>query len=112
MYKIKVTYAPGNTDVRGGLEAKVAEIGAHAFLRDLFAQEGEGVRRLVVELDVPPCPAVIHHGPGHQSSTRCQVDGPHTIHEASYGADRELARWTGDTATTGFFDEPPSDPDE
>lgn len=58
------------------------------------------------------CDAFIWHGPGHQSRTRCQVTGPHAVHETVYGAGLQLARWTGREAMTGFFDEPPEDEDE
>jgi hypothetical protein len=54
------------------------------------------------------CEAVIWHGPGHQSRTRCRVEGPHDIHEAVYGGN-SFAQWRGDEATTGVFDEPPED---
>lgn len=53
------------------------------------------------------CSAVIHHGPGHQSKTRCGLTSPHEIHEAVYGSLRQFAEWRGDAVTTGFFDEPP-----
>ncbi len=53
------------------------------------------------------CQAVIHHGPGHQSSTKCQVSGPHQVHEARYGSFDQLARWEGDKIFSGAFDEPP-----
>jgi hypothetical protein len=76
--------------------------------------------------DVEPCDAVIYHGPGHQSRTRCRVKGPHTVHEAVYG-DSQFAQWTDGqylrslkaagvdppswvtekVAMTGYFDEPP-----
>jgi len=53
------------------------------------------------------CPAIIYHGPGHQSKTHCQKRGPHTIHEARYGEYDQLARWRGDEIYSGFFNEPP-----
>lgn len=53
------------------------------------------------------CHAVIYHGPGHQSSTRCRVKGEH-IHEAVYGEFSQFAEWTDpDEICSGFFDEPP-----
>lgn len=72
------------------------------------------------------CYAFIHHGPGHQSKTRCRMREPHTVHVALYG-DNTYAEWTDGsyirqlesggyeipawvdkgTAMTGFFDEPP-----
>jgi hypothetical protein len=54
-----------------------------------------------------PCDAVLWHGPGHQSRTKCRIKGPHTIHRAVYGSGRQQAEWCGDEAMTGFFDEPP-----
>lgn len=53
------------------------------------------------------CDAVIFHGPGHQSRTKCRLVGPHDIHEARYGAHDQLARWKDDEVSSGFFDEPP-----
>lgn len=53
------------------------------------------------------CKAIIYHGPGHQSRTRCYLTGPHEVHEAEYGCYCQLARWRGDEAFTGYFDEPP-----
>lgn len=58
------------------------------------------------------CPAVIYHGPGHQSHTHCEVRGEHSVHEARYGSYDQLARWTGDKVFSGYFDEPPKDPGE
>jgi hypothetical protein len=77
-----------------------------------------------------PCTARIWHGPGHQSSTPCEVKGPHEVHRAIYGSDRTEATWKDGSYTnglrergiefdpesypenmamTGFFDEPPQD---
>lgn len=53
------------------------------------------------------CKAIIHHGPGHQSSTHCRLEGDHEIHEAIYGSFRQQATWRGDEVFSGFFDEPP-----
>lgn len=70
-------------------------------------------------LATPPCEARIYHGPGHQSSTRCRVKGPHEIHEARYGSDDQLGRWKDGQweghephAITGYFNEPPTDPED
>ena len=78
--------------------------------------------------DIKRCEAHIWHGPGHQSSTRCRKTGPHDVHEAVYGSERQFAKWrdgqyTGrmrargikfdqrfypeNMAMSGFFDEPP-----
>lgn len=44
------------------------------------------------------CPAVIHHGPGHQSRTPCDVKGPHTEHHVFLwgGTHEGDYEWTGD----------------
>jgi len=57
------------------------------------------------------CHAVLYHGPGHQSSTKCQITGPHSIHRAEYGGYRQVAYWIGDEKFTGYFDEPPTEPE-
>lgn len=53
------------------------------------------------------CPAVIWHGPGHQSKTHCCLTGKHHIHEAIYGRCDQFVRWRGKEVFTGCFDEPP-----
>ncbi len=58
------------------------------------------------------CSAFIRHGPGHQSRTCCRLVGPHEIHETRYGALDQLARWKGGKMYSGYFDEPPLDPEE
>ncbi|MHA2312802.1 MAG: hypothetical protein ACXADF_15020 [Candidatus Thorarchaeota archaeon] len=59
-----------------------------------------------------PCEAFIRHGPGHQSKTKCYLTGIHFVHEARYGSHDQLARWTSDETSSGFFDEPPEDPED
>jgi hypothetical protein len=59
------------------------------------------------EVELPKCEATFFHGPGHQSRRKCRLRGPHTVHEVRYGHYNQLARWTGDTAFSGAFDEPP-----
>ena len=59
-----------------------------------------------------PCHAVIHHGPGHQSTTHCRLTGKHNMHEAYYGSHEQFARWKGKQVFSGCFDEPPDDPKE
>jgi hypothetical protein len=54
-----------------------------------------------------PCNAMIFHGPGHQSKTKCRLRGPHNVHETYYGRHEQFARWRGDKVFSGFFDEPP-----
>lgn len=79
-----------------------------------------------------PCSARLYHGPGHQSRTSCRLLGEHEVHEAVYGGDQQVARWRDgsytdllreksidfdpgsypeDMAMTGFFDEPPEEPE-
>ena len=53
------------------------------------------------------CKAIICHGPGHQSKTRCQIKWRHSVHAAFYGSARQFACWKGDKICSGFFDEPP-----
>lgn len=114
---IEVTYAAGNTQRHEGLTADQADTGAGAFVHDLTYLDGEGVRRVVIEKEYPRCEAKLYHGPGHQSATPCRVRGPHEIHEAEYRAG--LARWRDGQwkpgephGITGFFDEPPEDPND
>lgn len=54
-----------------------------------------------------PCLAEVSHGPGHQSSTRCELTGPHDVHRAIYGSQRQEATWRGPHVFTGAADEPP-----
>lgn len=50
-YKLTVTYAAGHDQEHPGLTAERAEMGVGAFLRDLIGLEGEGITRLVVEIE-------------------------------------------------------------
>lgn len=82
------------------------------------------------EKDGERCSAVLAHGPGHQSTTRCERTGPHEVHRAIYGSARQEATWRDGSYTnqlrkqgidfnpksypenmamTGFFDEPPQE---
>lgn len=54
-----------------------------------------------------PCDSRIWHGPGHMSSTRCELTTKHDIHYATYGRYSQRAYWTGKEAFSGFSDEPP-----
>jgi len=56
--------------------------------------------------DQTPCDAVLCHGPGHQSQTKCHLKGKHDVHEARYGCYDLGMRWRGKEACTGYFDEP------
>jgi hypothetical protein len=51
------------------------------------------------------CPAMIAHGPGHQSASHCELKGPHEQHQ--YEGPRTVFRWHGDAVFSGFFDESP-----
>ena len=41
------------------------------------------------------CVARIHHGPGHQSSTFCELTGNHKIHHATFGEFDSYQEWEG-----------------
>ena len=58
------------------------------------------------------CCSVLHHGPGHQSRTYCELVGPHSIHQASYGCYDEFMQWRGREAYTGYFDDPKELPEK
>lgn len=53
------------------------------------------------------CFAVIYHGPGHQSTARCEVRGEHDKHRAD--AKGGVLTWTDEEGSTGFFDEQEED---
>lgn len=109
-------------------------IGYSAFIDraiDVFEREIVLSSRFVEdERTRPGCTAKIHHGPGHQSSTRCHVKGEHEVHEAYYGGHNEYAVWKDGsylrslaaagiteipswvnegTAMSGYFDEAPEE---
>lgn len=42
-----------------------------------------------------PCEAIVHHGPGSQSTETCEVLGPHTEHYARLPSGGDVA-WTDD----------------
>ena len=61
------------------------------------------------------CTSLLYHGPGHQSSTYCQVVGKHEIrfgrkvHRAIYGSFEQEMEWIerrGKKTFTGYFDDP------
>lgn len=57
------------------------------------------------------CIAKLGHGPGHQSTTYCEVKGKHKVHECTYGSYSQFAQWIGPTwklKFTGYFDNPPT----
>lgn len=109
-------YAAGGGSVASLTEDwKLSDVDAAAFL---VAVRGDWRNGLHKDRRVNPerrgavlthlCHAVIHHGPGHQSHTHCQVFGVHEIHSARYGHDRDLAEWRSDEVFSGAGDEPPS----
>lgn len=51
------------------------------------------------------CPALIAHGPGHQSKSHCERKGEHDQHMAE--GPRDIYRWHGMFSFSGFFDESP-----
>ena len=58
--------------------------------------------------DEGKCIARLAHGPGHQSSTYCDVIGPHKEHNCQYGSYNQTACWTGSVYKlkfTNFFDD-------
>jgi hypothetical protein len=61
-----------------------------------------------IQKQLEPCSAEIHHGPGHQSTTKCGKVGPHEVHGAEIMG--EMAYWRteeGKESFTGYFDESP-----
>ena len=72
--------------------------------------EGKGCDGVLV-VDNSRCQAVIFHGPGHQSTTRCRLTRPHKMHEAIYGSFKQLGHWREMESFTGFFDESPEEDD-
>lgn len=76
-------------------------------LIDLIAVLGAEDPTPTPDMSGADCTAIIHHGPGHQSTTSCELKGQHDRHRAIYGADRQEARWKGEEVFSGFFDEPP-----
>ena len=53
------------------------------------------------------CKARIYHGPGHQSTTHCELKEKHKNHHAVYGSQQQIAEWRGLEVFSGFFDEAP-----
>lgn len=69
-----------------------------------WEQLGKCTGTLVVD---EGCHAVIFHGPGHQSTTRCQETGEHELHRAVFGSACQEGWWRGMETCTGYFDDPP-----
>ena len=59
-------------------------------INNLLGSNQKGID-LITELRGKPCEAVIHHGPGHQSTTKCYLRQKHTTHEANLCG--EIAEW-------------------
>lgn len=62
------------------------------------------------------CDALFWHGPGHQSRTRCDVEGDHEIHHCVYGSYEQEAEWrdgdyTGAMRAQGIKFDPESYPE-
>jgi hypothetical protein len=97
---------PG-TEVDGIIEANQVHSECYA----LFCK----MHDIEVILERKRCNAEIYHGPGHQSRTKCQILGEHTIHRAIYGSYDQEAIWKdrkdGKYVCTGCFDEPPEEPE-
>lgn len=51
------------------------------------------------------CCAIIHHGPGHQSKTFCELKGKHREHYAIYGIYDLEAYWSGMHGSSGSADQ-------
>jgi len=52
-----------------------------------------------------PCAAVIHHGPGHQTTSRCERTGSHAMHQNTQTG--RLLKWVGEIGYTDAFDQNP-----
>lgn len=96
-------------------------------------EAGQEMSEIAIPEAEEPCQAKLHHGPGHQSTTECEVRGPHTMHVVHYNGGQR-ATWTDGhylrdlaesdikittlmrkyekDAMTGFNDEPPEEEDE
>lgn len=73
-----------------------------------WADEGRALQADIA-LVSDRCFAVLHHGPGHQSTVRCELRGPHHRHQAEVRGG--IAQWVEQDDSTDIFDNPP-DPDE
>jgi hypothetical protein len=51
----------------------------------------------ITELRGKQCDAEIHHGPGHQSATKCQLRHEHATHEANLAG--EIVEWDDDDSS-------------
>jgi hypothetical protein len=73
-YKITVTYAAGHEQEHPGLSAAQAENGIGAFARDIVYLEGEGVRSVTLEVEVPSEGCVPTEGEETKVTTAYLVD--------------------------------------
>lgn len=102
-------------DAAKEIEELVCAAWGHLNGKSLSRTDVHRIAMLMSELDwfarygqPDACPATIHHGPGHQSRTGCDLGlTPHTIHEAHVMDGR--ARWKGLIRFSGYFDELPQD---
>lgn len=104
---------PDGTLVQGygyhgpSLMKKVKKIGWKKTL-DPIVKAQEEFKEVMREIKRKRCPAVIHHGPGHQSSTHCcRPKGNHKMHKAHYGCFCKYAECEKKEVFSGYFDEPP-----
>lgn len=75
---------------------------------DALALLEYAINKAYTEWKAKKCEAVLHAGPGHQSTFECErTDFPHRIHRDCYGRE-----WIGDTGCTGYFDEEMDIPEE
>lgn len=65
-YKLTVRYAAGHEQEHAGLTDEQVEIGTGAFLRDLLTLRGEGITKLIVEIEQAPAlrDVLLGHGGG------------------------------------------------
>ena len=107
-YRVTAREADGTTREFKELDAHASEEVLESLLLRVSAP-GHPVRSVTLSLeeDHVRCDAVLHHGPGHQSTSKCIHSGPHEIHEVDYGGRGDVAEWRGPEAFTGHNDEPP-----
>jgi hypothetical protein len=66
-----------------------------------FKEKAKEIEQILIEIEAKKkeeeiiCPAIVCHGPGHQSRTHCQAIGPHTVHHATFGEFDDYLGWTG-----------------
>lgn len=50
-YRLTVTYAAGHDSVHTGLTPEQADSGSYAFTNDLITLEGQGITKMVLEVE-------------------------------------------------------------